>query len=130
MITTLLLTGHSSKKNRRWMDIAVGSGQPPMVSSEINPKGQPLFSGASEDSALFFVDIPLDVNGVLDNTRCRQLMASRQIDLYRQIYLGPWVENLTLYYQLPKTGLLDLHCLVPLQGRISTALRSNIGQSS
>lgn len=90
------------------------------VSSVINPKGQPLFSRASEDSALFFVDIPLDANGVLDNTRRRQLMASREIDLYRQIYLDPWVENLTLYYQLPKTGLLDLHCLVAPQGQISS----------
>lgn len=83
------------------------------VSGVIDPTGTPIFSGSSESSKIFFADIPLDAKGRFGNTHRQERMESRDIDLYRQIYLDPWVENLTLYYQLPKTGMLDVHCFVP-----------------
>ncbi|WP_041279616.1 carbon-nitrogen hydrolase family protein [Desulfobacula toluolica] len=89
------------------------------VSGVIDPTGTPIFSGSSESSKIFFADIPLNEDGRFGNIHRLERMKLRDIDLYRQIYLDPWVENLTLYYQLPKTGMLDVHCFVPpSSGRI------------
>lgn len=99
------------------------------VSAVFDPTGTRIFSGSSENSKVFFADIPLDAKGRFGNTHRQRLMRSREIDLYRQIYLDPWVENLTLYYQLPETGMLDVHCFVPEPGRINlTALETAIAE--
>lgn len=99
------------------------------VSGVIDPTGAPIFSGSSESSKVFFADIPLDAKGRFGDTHRQRRMRSRKIDLYRQIYLDPWVENLTLYYQLPETGKLDVHCFVPSSSRISlTALETAISE--
>ena len=86
------------------------------VSAVVAPTGKPLFSGSSETSKIFMVDIPLDDQGRLSHVLRRHCMASRQVDHYGNIYLKPWVENLTGYHGLPETGVLDVHCFTkPLE---------------
>ena len=91
------------------------------VSAVLAPTGRPLFSGSSETSKVFMVDIPLDTGGQLSGVHRQQRMASRQVDHYRNIYLKPWVENLTGYYRLPETGTLNVNCFIPPLGEITLA---------
>ncbi|GAB6145620.1 carbon-nitrogen hydrolase family protein [Desulfocicer niacini] len=89
------------------------------VSAVVAPTGKPLFSESSATSKIFVADIPLDDQGRLSHVHRQQCMASRQVNNYRNIYLKPWVENLTGYYRLPETGVLDVHCFVPPPGKKS-----------
>ena len=88
------------------------------------------FSVSSETSQVFFVEIPLNAEGRLTDTHRLNALSTRKVDLYRSIYLEPWVKDLTLFYKLPKPGLLDLHCFVPTSGGINLGeLEENIGNS-
>ncbi len=81
------------------------------VSAVIRPDGTSMFNRTSTESALFFARIPLNEEGKIKNSLRREKMALRKVDSYRQIYLDPWTQNLTQYYQLPKPGKLEIHCL-------------------
>ena len=83
------------------------------VSAVIAPDGTVMEKIVSPTSDLLLVDIPLDRNGKIAHEQRKARMALRNVDLYRQIYLDPWTENLTGYYQLPEPGLLTIHCLIP-----------------
>jgi predicted amidohydrolase len=90
-----------------------------------DPQGRQLFSGSSETSQVFFVDIPLDEKGRLTDTHRRKMLNARNVHQYRPVYLEPWVEDLTQFYKLPKPGILDLHCFIPTSNQIS--LRELVG---
>ena len=83
------------------------------VSCVLDPNGKTLFSGSSETSRVFLIDLPLDSNGKWADVRRVQKMQEREISYYRPIYLQPWVEDFTGFYKLPQPGLLQIHCLVP-----------------
>jgi hypothetical protein len=76
------------------------------------------------------VDIPLDKHGRFTDMYRRQMLSTRKIEQYRPVYLEPWVEDLTTFYKLPKTGVLDVHCFVPAADRIDlTELEKQIEES-
>ena len=83
------------------------------VSTVIAPDGSVMEKMISPTSDLLLVEIPLDRNGKIAHGQRKARMALRNVDLYRQIYLDPWTENLTGYYQLPKPGKITIHCLIP-----------------
>ena len=78
----------------------------------------------SEESALVFADIPLTSERI-DSSKRKERMRSRKVNFYRKIYLDPWTENLTAYYQLPKTGNVAVHCLVPEDGPLDIKMVEN-----
>ncbi|WP_028581808.1 carbon-nitrogen hydrolase family protein [Desulfogranum japonicum] len=84
-------------------------------SAVIAPDGTPLVSRSSEESALLFANISLDENGQISKMQRKQKMGTRNVALYRQLYLDPWTENLTMYYQLPDPGKILLHSLTSAQ---------------
>ena len=84
-----------------------------------DPMGKRLFSGKSATSQVFFVKIPLNAEGRLDDTQRLGILTKRKVDHYRQIYLEPWVMNITKFYKLPKPGLLDLHCVIPASDHLT-----------
>lgn len=92
------------------------------VSAVIDPSGATLVSGSSENSRIFYADLPLDAGGRMDTGLRRTRMKSRNVDLYRGIYLTPWIDDLTLYYKLPEPGMLDVHCYVPPSAGISASV--------
>ena len=76
------------------------------------------------------MEIPLNAEGRLTDIHRLNALSTRKVDLYRSVYLEPWVKNLTQFYRLPKPGLLDLHCLVPASAGIDPGeLEENIGDS-
>nr|NJM04844.1 hypothetical protein [Desulfobacula sp.] len=91
------------------------------VSAVIDPSGNPMVTGSSENSRIFYADLPLDAGGRIDSSLRRARMTSRNVDLYRGIYLTPWIDDLTLYYKLPEPGILDVHCYVPPSGGMSAS---------
>jgi len=91
------------------------------VSAVIDPSGATLVSGSSDNSRIFYADLPLDAQGRMDPGLRRARMTSRNVDLYRGIYLTPWIDDLTLYYKLPEPGMLDVHCYVPPSGGMSAS---------
>lgn len=86
------------------------------VSCVVDPEGKTIFSGASQNSRVFLVELPLNSNGRWSGVRRLTKMQARQIDSYRPIYLQPWTEDFTGFYKLPEPGLLHVHCLVPPDG--------------
>jgi predicted amidohydrolase len=94
------------------------------VSAVINPEGTVMEKTVSGESTLMVVQIPLK-NGRIDSVPRQQRMASRKIAQYRQIYLDPWTENLTAYYQLPEPGRLQVRCIVPHKGPLNMAALEN-----
>lgn len=88
------------------------------VSAVIAPDGTPLVKKSSNESELLLADIPLDKTGRIDNRLRKKQMEARDIELYRQIYLDPWTENLTQYYQLPEPGNLKVRCFMPGSGEM------------
>ena len=101
--------------NRTGMDRILDCRQ--TASYVFNPQGRQLFSGSSEKTQIFFVEIPLDENGRLPDVHRQKMMQTRKIDYYRPVYLEPWTENLTSFYELPEPGDLDIHCLLPSSDR-------------
>ncbi|MBN1932981.1 MAG: carbon-nitrogen hydrolase family protein [Desulfobacterales bacterium] len=95
------------------------------VSGVFDPEGKPIFTGPSETSRIFMVEIPLDKKGRLANISRPKKMSERNVDLYRQIYLQPWVENLTDFYKLPEAGTLHIHCFVPSSDIMSVSELKN-----
>lgn len=91
------------------------------VSAVIDPSGATLVSGSSENSRIFYADLPLDAQGRMDTGLRRARMKSRNVDLCRGIYLTPWIDDLTLYYKLPEPGMLDVHCFVPPSGGMNAS---------
>ena len=89
------------------------------ASCVFDPKGNQLFSGTSETSQVFFTELPLNAEGRFTDTHRREMLSTRKVNQYRPIYLEPWVENLTLFYKLPKPGVLNLHCYIPPSNRIN-----------
>ena len=84
------------------------------ISGVFNPDGKILFKGSSESTRIFFADIPLDKKGQFAGIKRDRKMAQRNVARYRNVYLRPWLENLTGYYKLPETGILKIYCYVPL----------------
>lgn len=84
------------------------------ISCVYSPSGVPLFSGSSEDSRVFIVDLPLDEWGKLTGVLRRQRIEDRTPSVYGAIYrnLHP-AYDLTDYYDLPNPGPLQVHCVVP-----------------
>jgi predicted amidohydrolase len=105
--------------NRTGKDLVMDCTQ--TVSAVIDPSGATLVSGSSENSRIFYADLPLDAQGRMDPGFRRARMKSRNVDLYRGIYLTPWIDDLTLYYKLPEPGMLDVHCFVPPSGGMSAS---------
>ncbi len=87
------------------------------ISGVFSSDGKELFKGSSETIRIFYVDIPLDKEGRFAGIKRNNKMANRNIDHYRNIYLRPWLENLTGYYKLPETGTLHIYCYVPKTDR-------------
>nr|WP_320013172.1 carbon-nitrogen hydrolase family protein [uncultured Desulfobulbus sp.] len=77
------------------------------------PDGREIFKGTSPTTQIFYVDIPLDAQGRFAGIQRDKKMAQRNVSHYRNLYLRPWLDNLTTYYNLPETGELQLHCHVP-----------------
>ncbi|MBW2200694.1 MAG: carbon-nitrogen hydrolase [Deltaproteobacteria bacterium] len=103
--------------NRTGMDRILDCRQ--AASYVFDPQGNQLFSASSPTSQVFFVEVPLNEHGRFTDTYRRQILATRKIEQYRPIYLEPWVEDLTKFYKLPKTGALDIRCFVPTSDRIN-----------
>ena len=83
------------------------------VSCVYSPQGIPLFTGSSEHSTVFIIDLPLDESGKLTGILRRQRLASRTPALYGPIYLDHHaVHDLTAHYELPDPGPLQVHCVV------------------
>ena len=104
--------------NRTGMDRILDCRQ--AASYVFDPQGNQLFAASSpQTSQVFFVEVPLNEHGRFTDTYRRQILATRKIEQYRPIYLEPWVEDLTQFYKLPKTGALDIRCFVPASDRIN-----------
>lgn len=80
------------------------------------PKGRNYFVGKSEESRVFLVDIPLGAAGKIDSRFREAILATRQPNLYRNIYLEPYVEDFTKYHQLPEPGKIKIVGIVPQNG--------------
>jgi predicted amidohydrolase len=92
-----------------------------------DPQGNQLLAASSPTSQVFFVEVPLNEHGHFTDIYRRQILATRKIEQYRPIYLEPWVEDLTQFYRLPKTGALDIRCFVTASDRIDiSALEERI----
>jgi predicted amidohydrolase len=79
-----------------------------------DPQGDELLAASSDESRVFWVEIPLDERGKLAGIRRRQRLKSRDPSLYRHIYLDlRLIENLTPFHDLPDPGPLHIHCIVP-----------------
>ncbi len=86
------------------------------ISGVFNPDGKVILKGASETSRIFYADIPLNEQGRFAGIKRNNKMAQRNINQYRNVYLRPWLENLTAYYNLPETGILHVYGYVPETG--------------
>ncbi|MGD9158841.1 MAG: carbon-nitrogen hydrolase family protein [Desulfobacteraceae bacterium] len=86
------------------------------ISGVFNPVGRPIFRGSSETSRIFYADIPLNEQGRFAGIKRNNKMTQRNIHHYRNVYLRPWLKNLTAYYKLPETGILHVCCYVPQTG--------------
>jgi len=79
-----------------------------------DPEGRVLFSDASPQSQIFLIDIPLDKNGKISGQQRRQHLANRNPAWYGSIYLDfRLVDDFTEHYDLPESGSLHVHCIVP-----------------
>ncbi|MDR1577561.1 MAG: carbon-nitrogen hydrolase family protein [Deltaproteobacteria bacterium] len=88
------------------------------TSCAFDPFGQELLREKSPESAVFYVDLPLNERGLLDNERKKQILASRTPQLHHRLYgnFNP-IKDLTGFLKLPKPGLLSLQALIPPPGQ-------------
>lgn len=83
------------------------------LSCLINPDGEAIFSGSSEDSQIFFTNIPLDKYGKICGKKQKKIMAERDTCYFKNIYLDlRLTPDLTEHYELPEPGILSVECLV------------------
>ena len=96
-------------------------------------KGRMLLDASHEDSQIFIVDLPLTVDGGLDDTTRRHCLASRCPDRYNDCYLNlrP-IQDLTSFLNLPAPDTLSIHGVVPQKDEhpIDALLRHLNGQSA
>ncbi len=86
------------------------------ISCVYAPQGRQIFSASSEESNVFFVDLPLDEKGKLGGVLHREKLESRTPACYSPIYLDlRQVDDLTAHYGLPKPSPLQVHCIVPAE---------------
>jgi len=89
------------------------------VSCVYAPEGREIFSASSEESKVFFADLPLDENGKLQGVIHREKLANRTPVRYAPIYLDlRQVDDLTAHYGLPEPAPLQVHCVVPAENPI------------
>ncbi|MBN1906657.1 MAG: hypothetical protein JW927_16360 [Deltaproteobacteria bacterium] len=100
--------------NRTGIDLSMDCTK--TTSAVFDPDGKTLLSGSSETSQVFYADILLNKEGKFAGIKRKEKMAQRNIEYYRNVYLRPWVEDLTGFYKLPETGIVHVFCYVPEMG--------------
>jgi len=82
------------------------------ISCVYDPQGRELLSASSEESSVFFADLPLDEKGKLRGVFQREKLKDRTPARYSPIYLDlRLADDLTAHYGLPKPAPLQVHCM-------------------
>ncbi len=88
------------------------------LSCVFDPWGQKLLEGQNEDSQVFYIELPLDDRGRLDDSIRKKCLVDRRPQNYYDCYINlQSILDLTSFLELPDPGLLNIHCLVPERGQ-------------
>jgi predicted amidohydrolase len=114
---------HLAACNRTGLDRTMDCRQ--AASCLIDPHGEMLFEGSSEEGRFFLVHLPLTTHGRLASGPRRRRLASRRPVHYPDCYLNlEAITDLTAHYELPPPARVPLVCVVPKPGEASAdALR-------
>jgi predicted amidohydrolase len=79
-----------------------------------DPRGRLLLENKTSRSRIFRICLPLAVDGRIESRHRRQRMANRGPQHCHDSYLNMLpIRDLTTFLDLPQTGRLALHCIVP-----------------
>ncbi len=115
--------------NRTGVDLTMDCRQAP--SCVYDPGGRLLLDAKSDDSQIFWVDLPLTSQSRLDQRARRRRLADRRPRHYHDCYLNlRMIPDLSQLLDLPQPGDLSLHCIVPEKNEHpADALERNISNN-